>query len=198
MNHLCKYSFSFLFLALISSSSAVFAQSTGDPRTPERKIPDVQLSDGQIVNLLKTVDTGEIKIAKAVETRTQNKDVKAFAERMIQDHQKSLTNNEKLAKKIHVPFEPSEQSVALQESVKRDLSSLASAKDPGELDRVYAESQYKAHETALNLLDNSMVTSAKNPELKKELTQVHEVVQKHSDQAEELKKKLASDAKVKK
>ena len=173
-------------VALLNDKSRSEAQDNGEPRTPTRTIADVNFSDGQIMTIVKTIDQGEIDLGKYMESKAKNKEVVQFAQHMIKDHSQSKKAIEKLSDQMHLKTSASDQSQALEKATQNSMQILQEAKNERERDRMYVEDQVKMHQTALNLVDNSLTPSAKKDAVREELQKVHGLVQEHLAHAKAL------------
>src|SRR5690349_14674600 len=94
-----------------SPSSQVAHAEQNAPGTPEPSEPmaaqepeqgEKQLNGGQIVQILDTLNEGEIEQARVAQAKAQTADVKAFAEHMIAQHAEAKQKGAALAKKIQL------------------------------------------------------------------------------------------------
>src|SRR5262249_40094039 len=77
--------------------------------------------------------------------------------------------------------------------LKTDVSSTMTdlkTKKGADFDKAYIDSQVKMHSEALDLVDNELIPSAKNPELKDHLNGVRAHVADHLAKAQEIQTKL--------
>src|SRR6185312_5701866 len=86
------------------------------------------LSDKQIVQVLVTINQGEIDAAKLAKSRAQNADVKTFAEKMLDDHTQNKEATIKLAHKNSLHPEESEMSNTLKVDEANSNKELRSVK----------------------------------------------------------------------
>ena len=125
--------------------------------------PMTKLSDGQIAEILMTVDSGEIEQAQLALKRATDPEVRAFATHMIQQHTDAKQAGSQLA--TQAPLRPTEspKSLELQQSSAKMLSALNAA-DEHNFDITYIDGQIQQHEEALRLMtydtDRTVVEAA--------------------------------------
>jgi len=146
-------------------------------------------SDEQITKIITTNNDGEITLAKLAEKKAENKDVKKFAKEMVKDHSKNNKKTMKLSKKMDMAPEDNEKATELKAESDKQLAELQnlSGKD---FDKAYMSMQIQAHQKTLNDLDTTLIPSAKNEKLKKELEKTRKTVAEHLDDAKEISQKL--------
>lgn len=147
------------------------------------------LSEEQISGVVTTVNNGEIALAQHVLSKSQNQEVREFAQHMISDH--SMNNQmvrELGAKKDMVP-EASNKSVNLEEKSKTSKENLMSLSGRA-LDKAYIDDQVKTHQRILDDLEGNLIPSAKDEELKAHLEMTAEDVEEHLNEAKALQSRL--------
>jgi putative membrane protein len=191
-----------LFVALITFSGLIAAGCAQTPPpaapAPPRPAPPPAAvapspppgpTDPQIAAIAYTAGEADIANAKLALRKSHNKQVRAFANEMVRDH--TAVNKQALAlvKKLHVTPEPNptSESVAQQEKDKRaELAKLKGA----EFDKAYAENEVAYHQLVNGALQQTLIPSAQNPELKSLLETGLKIFQGHQQHAEELASKL--------
>jgi putative membrane protein len=130
-------------------------------------------------------DMFEVAAAKVAQTRSTNKDVKAFADMMIKDHTKSTTDLKKaIADSGQAITPPSVMPADLQSKI--DDLNKADAKD---FDKAYMDGQVDAHQDALNLLQR-YAEDGDVAQIKAFAAATAPVVQTHYDHAKTLRDAL--------
>lgn len=148
-------------------------------------------SDAEIAQILLTANAGEVDAGKLAKKKTENADVKEFAEMMINEHSSVSDQTRSLAKKIDLKPAKSVASKDAEkdhEKAEKRLKSLKGA----EFDREYVDAMVAGHQAVLDTLDSTLIPNAKNAELKDFLTKVRPAVESHLQHAKSLQAKLAS------
>ena len=158
-------------VCLVPSSG--FAQTAAKPTDPQ--IAHIAYTAGQI----------DIQAAQLVLKKSKNKDVRAFASDMVQDH--TAVNKKALAlvNKLKVKPEENDTSRQLnrQASDKRaELSKLSGSA----FDKAYIDNEVAYHKTVNGALQNTLIPSASNQELKDLLTTGLKIFQGHQQHAEQV------------
>ena len=167
-----------MFVRLSAAMAAVcllgggaFAQGSAKPTDP------------QIAHIAYTAGVIDVAAAKQALARSKNKDVRAFAEDMVRDHEAVNKQALALVKKLNVTPEDNatSRSLARQTSEKSvELSKLSGAA----FDRAYVANEIAYHKTVNGALETLLIPSAGNAELKSLLQTGLKVFQGHEQHAE--------------
>jgi putative membrane protein len=169
-----------MFVRLSAAIAAVcllvggaFAQSAAKPTDP------------QIAHIAYTAGVIDVAAAKQALARSKNKDVRAFAEDMVRDHEAVNKQALDLVKKLKVSPEDNDTSRSLtkQASEKKvELSKLSGAA----FDRAYVANEVAYHKTVNGALETLLIPSASNAELKSLLQTGLKIFQGHQQHAEQV------------
>ena len=164
------------------------APMTGQPNADQRK--KVTLTDAEIVAVTSAANTGEIEMAKLATKTSQNAQVKAFANMMINEHTEAETKGKKIAQAAKLTPTDNDVSTKLKSSVETTMTTLK-AKKGTDFDREYMDAQVHAHQDVLSAIDDTLLPSAQNPDLKSHLGDVRGHVVKHLARAQEISQSLS-------
>jgi putative membrane protein len=162
--------FGSVFAALLLGSATVLAQGA-------------KLTDPQIAHIAYTAGQIDIEAAHQALQKSTNKDVIAFAQDMERDHKAVNDQALALVKKLNVTPEDNDTSRALtkQATAKRDeLAKLSGAA----FDKAYIDNEVAYHKTVDSALQNTLIPSASNPQLKDLLSTGLKIFQGHEQHAE--------------
>jgi putative membrane protein len=144
-------------------------------------------NDAQIASIAVTANQVDIDAAKLALGKTQNAEVKKFAELMVADHTSVIKKASDLAGKLKLTPEDNDTSKALKkggEDANAKLMGLSGA----EFDKAYVANEVAYHKAVLDALDKALIPNAKNAELKKLLESVRPVIAGHLAHAEGMAK----------
>ena len=150
------------------------------------------LTDANIVALLDEANRADSAAGAVAAKKATNKAVKDFANLMMSEHHALRKQGQDLAKKLNVTPAPPATN-PLEPLVQGEMTALESTPKGAEFDRVYIEQEIAAHKAVLDLADNAE-GQAQNEQLKALIDQAKPVIQKHLDQAEEIRDKLGEAA----
>lgn len=147
-------------------------------------------TDPQIAHIAYTAGQLDIEAAKQALAKSKNKEVREFAQDMVRDH--TAVNKQALAlvKKLKVKPEDNDTSRALTKQAAAKRAELAKLNGAA-FDRAYVGNEVAYHKTVNNALENTLIPSANNGELKSLLQTGLKVFQGHEQHAEH----VASDVK---
>ena len=140
------------------ASPAVWAQSAGP-------------NDAQIAAIVVTANQVDIDAGKLAASKSHNKEVKEFAQRMVTDHTGVNEAATALVTKLKVKPEANATSKSLKSAGDDTLKRLRALKG-AEFDKAYVDNEVTYHQTVLDALDKTLIPSAKNAELKALLVKV--------------------------
>lgn len=170
------------------TSGTVPAQTTRTDPTPhqDHETPgSPNIADAEIAAIASTAHMVEIDAAKLALSKTNNPQVKAFAEMMITDHGKALEDGKALVAKLDMAPQENEISKQMKDEAQAARSKLE-AMNGADFDKAYVAAQVKDHQKVLDTLDSKLIPSADNADLKTLLTSVRPVVAAHLEHAKTL------------
>jgi putative membrane protein len=158
------------------------------PAVREAKIssPVAQpLGNAEILEIVATLDRGEIEQAEVARTKATDARVTAYAEQLFQEHTRAKHRDEQLAETSR--WMPIESSLAedLAGTNRQTLQTLKTA-DSAAFDELYIRGQIQQHQEVLDLLQNHLIPRADNPSLKAHLEESRAMVDGHLSKAKEI------------
>jgi putative membrane protein len=153
--------------------------------------------DHYLANCLLIHNQGEIEINQFAEGRSQNEEVKQFAQHMIRDHQQLAQKLERAAESNR--DENQNPALAKLAAIDRQISEkcgqMTRAKleeaPQGEFDKCFVGSQVGAHMHMLAALE--VISQQADGELQQVAQDAQQTVKQHLEHAEKLMKQLDSD-----
>jgi putative membrane protein len=142
-------------------------------------------TDPQIAHIAYTAGVLDIKAAKQAITKASNKEVKAFAQDMVRDHEAVNKQALDLVKKLKVTPEDNDTSKTLSKQAADKLAELAKLKGAG-YDKAYVANEVAYHKAVNGALETQLIPSANNTELKSLLQTGLKIFQGHQQHAEQV------------
>jgi len=146
-------------------------------------------TDPQIAHIAYTADQLDIEAAKQALEKSKNKDVRAFAEDMVRDHTAVNKQALDLVKKLKVTPENNDTSKALTKQAADKRAELAKLSGAA-FDKAYITNEVAYHKTVNSALENTLIPSASNGELKNLLQTGLKIFQGHEQHAEHVASEL--------
>jgi putative membrane protein len=144
-----------------------------------------KLNDAQIAHIAYTADLADIANADQAMKKSQNKDVRAFAQDMLRDHKAVNDQALALVKKLNVTPQDNDTSKAIAKGQADKRAELAKLSGKA-FDKAYAENEVAYHKTVNGALEKTLIPSASNGELKSLLQTGLKIFQGHEQHAEHL------------
>ncbi|MGZ5960810.1 MAG: DUF4142 domain-containing protein [Rhizomicrobium sp.] len=146
-------------------------------------------TDPQIAHIAYTAGVIDIAAAKQALAKTSNKEVKAFAEDMVRDHEAVNKQALDLVKKLNVTPEDNDTSRTLTKNAadkRAELDKLQGAA----FDKAYAANEVAYHKAVDSALETTLIPNATNAELKSLLQTGLKIFQGHEQHAEHVTAEL--------
>jgi putative membrane protein len=140
-------------------------------------------SDPQIAHIAYTAGVIDIAAAKQAVSKASSKDVKAFAEDMVRDHEAVNKQALDLVKKLKVTPEDNDTSKTLSKQAADKLAELGRLKGT-DYDKAYVANEVAYHKAVNGALETLLIPSAGNAELKSLLQTGLKIFQGHQQHAE--------------
>jgi len=147
-------------------------------------------SDPQIAAIVVTANQVDIDAGKLAVSKSKNKTVQDFAQLMITDHTGVNKSATELVTKLHVTPEPNPTSQSLQKGGDENLANLKKLSGAA-FDKAYVDHEVAYHQAVLDAVDNTLIPSAKNAELKALLVKVRPAFVAHLEHAKGLQSSLS-------
>lgn len=146
-------------------------------------------SDAQIAHIAYTAGVLDINAAKQALEKSDNEEVRAFAETMLRDH--AAVNEKALAlvEKLGVTPEDNDTSKALTADAERKLAEYAKLEGAA-FDKAYVDNEVAYHQAVNDALSGVLIPSADNAELESLLETGLTLFQAHQQHAEQLARDL--------
>jgi len=168
-------------VAFLSPSRAQDAKKEAAPKEQQAKKEAKKKGalEGEDMKFLREMAQGnlaEVQAGKMAQGKAQNAEVKKFAQHMVDDHGKALSENRSLAKSKGVQL-PSAPAKKHQDAAKK-LEQASGV----EFDKAFMQQMVKDHEAALKLHQDA-AKNAKDKDLKAAAEKAVPVIQKHLEMA---------------
>lgn len=146
-------------------------------------------SDPQIAGIVVAANQIDVDAGKLAKSRSQNKEVKDFAQQMITDHTAVNKQAGALAKKLGVTPEDSDTTKSLKQGAVDNIANLKKQKG-AQFDKAYVDHEVVYHQQVLDAIDKVLIPSAQNAELKGLITKVRPAIAAHLEHAKHLQASL--------
>ena len=140
-------------------------------------------TDPQIAHIAYTAGVIDIAAAKQALAKASSKEVKAFAEDMVRDHEAVNKQALDLVKKLNVTPEDNDTSRTLTKNAADKRAELDKLKGAA-FDKAYAANEVAYHKAVDSALETTLIPNATNPELKSLLQTGLKIFQGHEQHAE--------------
>lgn len=175
------YAYIFLSGLLLSVSSCADHSKS----VAKEAVKEQQLQDGQIINIMMTVDKGEIATAQEAIKKGLSPSVEVYAKYLLEQHQQNLQELTTLAQQLQLEPKDSIISHTLSIDGEAGLEGLKALQSTA-LDKAFIDAMVKGHQDGLKLIDTTLLPQAKNPQLKAAVEQFRSMVAEHLEKGRAL------------
>jgi len=146
-------------------------------------------TDPQIAHIAYTAGQIDISAGKQALSKASNKDVKAFAQDMVRDHEAVNKQALDLVKKLNVTPEDNDTSKTLSKNAADKLAELNKLNGAA-YDKAYIANEVAYHKAVNSALETTLIPNANNSELKNLLQTGLKIFQGHQQHAEHVAAEL--------
>jgi putative membrane protein len=187
----------FAALLVAASSCGTRESSTESSATSSAPMDQTQqtavVSDANIAAIVVAANDADIDNARQAMSKSDNAEVKAFAQQMITDHTSVNEKAKELAQRLNLTPEENETSMAMKTG-QESMRSTLGAKNGTDFDRAYIDNEVTLHQTVLDAIDQTLLPNAQNAELRQLLTEVRPAIAAHLEHAKQLQTKMGGSA----
>jgi putative membrane protein len=140
-------------------------------------------NDAQIAHIAYTAGLADIANAEQAMKKSKNKEVRAFAKNMLDDHKAVNDKALALVKKLNVTPQDNDTSKAIAKGQADKRAELAKLSGMA-FDKAYADNEVAYHKTVNGALQTILIPSSSNAELKSLLETGLKIFQGHQQHAE--------------
>ena len=187
--------------SLVLSAALAAAQDAGHqhPGTPDPsggtgmggvEAPATLQNEGEIFSILAAADRAEIAEGTYARTHARSRDVRSYGRMMVTMHTAASNRMSALARRLRIsPLEGAESRSLTREAAATQAQLARLTGD--EYDRAYLSAQITEHEHLLQMLDRTLIPSARTAELRTALqNDVRPMVSSHLARARTLRERL--------
>ena len=147
------------------------------------------LTDPEIASIAVTANQIDIDYAKIAMEKSKTKSVVDFAKTMAKDHQSVIDQAVALVTKLGVTPQdnPTTQSLL---SGAAETKTMLNSKTGADFDKAYVDNEVAYHKAAIDIVENKLIPSSSNAELKALLQSALPLFKEHLSHAEMVQKEV--------
>jgi putative membrane protein len=170
-----------------ADTSAAVSAPLPPPTSPEAATATV--TDPQIAAIVVAANAVDSAAGELAKTKGSNQQVKDFGNMMVTDHAGVNRQAVDLVTRLGVTPEQNPTSQSLTQGGEQNVQRLQGLSG-AEFDRAYIDNEVQYHQTVLDAIDQTLIPSARNAELRSLLQTVRPAVQAHLDRARQIQGSL--------
>ena len=174
---------------LVLAVSIACARSPRMAEAPKSVARNDRVSDANVAAIVVAANNADIAYANMALNKAVSAEVKAFAQRMIADH--GGVNKAATDIVTRLGITPVETSISLDLRDKAEvIRDRLRDREGVDFDRDYIDNEIEYHEGLLKTIDETLIPSATNPELREVLRTTRPAVAAHLEHAKRLRPSL--------
>jgi len=146
-------------------------------------------SDPEIVAIVLAANEADVNAGKQAQGKAQKADVKAFADRMVADHSSVNKQAQDLATKLGVTPQANGTSQGISNDAAKTLVKIGALSGDA-FEKAYVANEVAYHTMVLGAIDEILIPSSKNADLKALLVAVRPAFAEHLEHAKHLQMQL--------
>lgn len=147
------------------------------------------INDAHIADVVVTASGIAIEAARLAQSRSSNEEIRSYAQRMVGDHTEVSQSAIELATKLNVTLQDNPISQGLKVGSETDFARLQALRGE-EFDKAYIDHKVILYQNMLDTIDNELMPSASNYELKALLFNLFSPFSLHLDDAQKIQESL--------
>jgi putative membrane protein len=147
-------------------------------------------TDAQIAHIVVTANQVDVDAGKVAEQKGSTDEVRKFGKQMVTDHTAVNQQASALVGKLKVTPEANDTSASLRKGGDENLARLQKLKGK-EFDQAYVDHEVSYHQAVIDAVDQTLLPSARNEELKTLIRKVRPALVQHLEHARHLQAQLA-------
>jgi len=179
-------SFAISLLAVACLAAPALSAGAAKAGKPAKATP---INDANIAAIVLAANTSDIENANLALKTSSDASVKEFATMMVTDHTSVNDKAKALAGKLKLTPVQNTNSRGLVKGTNAKRAEIAKLQG-AEFDKAYMDNEVSYHQAVLDLMDQKLIPSAKNAELKDLLTGVRPAFEAHLAKAKEVRAAL--------
>lgn len=144
-----------------------------------------KITDAQIAAIVVTANQVDIDAGRFAADKTNNPEIKAFANTMVTDHTAVNKSAVDLVTKLKVTPEENDTSRALKAGGDKNIAALRALSGKA-FEKAYVDHEVSYHEQVIAAIDTVLIPNTQNAELKALLVKVRPAFVAHLDHAKHL------------
>jgi putative membrane protein len=145
-------------------------------------LPAQTVSEAQIASIVVTANQVDIDAGKLAASKGTNPEIKKFGQQMVTDHTGVNKQATALVTQLKVTPADNATSQSLKAGGDKNIANLKNLKG-AEFDKAYIDNEVTYHQAVIDAIDNTLVPSAQNAELKALLVKVRPAFVAHLEHA---------------
>ncbi len=167
------------------TSAAAVQPSAPPPPAGDTAAAGGAMTDANVAAIGSASNQDEIQTSRLALEKTQNAQVRQYAQRMVDDHGRFEQEMTQLLQTKGITPQDNAQSTQMKQTAQAMTQRLQGLSGRA-LDSAYVAHQVQAHQATLQALETTLIPNAKDPQMKQMLEQARPAVAQHLADAQKL------------
>ncbi|UVT20352.1 MAG: DUF4142 domain-containing protein [Nitrospira sp.] len=148
----------------------------------QRYMPGATMSDADVLGVFNSINRSEVDAGQLARERASSEEVRAYASRMVKEHDATLQDTSQLAQRIRLEAHHPALAASVDNTHHKAMDNLREKAGPN-FDKAYMKYQIKLHEQSVDLVKD-MADAVNDPQFQRFLQQVRPELQSHLEAAQ--------------
>jgi putative membrane protein len=150
-----------------------------------------QFTSGDTFGVMRAIHTAEIDHGKLAQKKAKDPRVKAFAEKVVNDHKVRMQRDEQLMGGLGVMPRDNAVSESIKNSAAQQTERL-DALSGSSFDRSYIEEQINYYRSVIDMFDRDLIPNVRDPQIKADLQNARARANDHLKEAQDIRASLST------
>lgn len=149
-----------------------------------------KLTDPEIASIAVTANQIDVNYGQIALKKSNNADIKKFAQAMIDDHTNVINQAVALAKKLNVTPKDNSTTQSLL-SGEKSMTQTLNSKSGKSFDKAYIDNEVSYHESVISTINHVLIPATQNAELKAFFVKIMPALDEHLKMAKMTQSKIS-------
>ncbi|UVT20079.1 MAG: DUF4142 domain-containing protein [Nitrospira sp.] len=152
----------------------------------QRYMPGATMSDADVLGVFNSINRSEVDAGQLARERASSEEVRAYASRMVKEHDAKLQETSQLAQRIRMEPHQTALAASVDNTHHKAMANLREKKGP-HFDKAYMKYQIKMHEQSVDLVKD-MADAVNDRQFHRFLQEIRPELQSHLASAQTIQR----------
>lgn len=156
----------------------------------QRYLPGATMSDADVLGVFNSINRSEVDAGQLARERVSSEEVRAYASRMVKEHDATLQHTSQLAQRIRLEPRQTALAASVDNTHHKAMDNLREKAGP-KFDKAYMKYEITMHKQSVDLVKD-MADSVNDPQFQRFLKEARPELQSHLEAAQSVQRQVRS------